>query len=240
MSPTVGASAAADGNPALAGGAVADAIVGRRSVRGFLPDPVPDDVVRRLLEIASHAPSGSNIQPWRVAVVTGETLRALGADLVAEHDRGAEPRPDYDYYPARWRSPYLDRRRECGWGLYSAVGVARGDRVAAHRQRARNHTFFGAPVGVFVTVERDMGRGALLDVGMFVQNLLVAARAHGLGTCPQVAVVSYPDVVRGRLGIPESELLVCGIGLGRVDPDEPANTLRTSRVPVDAFATFHR
>jgi nitroreductase len=219
--------------------AVDEAITGRRAVRGFLPEPVGEDLVRRLLAVASRAPSGSNIQPWRVAVVTGGTLRLLGADLLAEHDRGAAPRPDYDYYPAQWRSPYLDRRRECGWGLYSAVGVERGDRVAAHRQRARNHTFFGAPVGVFVTVERDMGRGSLLDVGMFVQNLMIAARGHGLESCPQVAVVSWPDVVRARLGIPETELLVCGVGLGRIDPDEPANTLRTSRVAVDDFATFH-
>ncbi|MCE0766028.1 nitroreductase [Pseudonocardia kujensis] len=219
---------------------VEEAIVGRRTVRGFLPDPVPEDLVRRLLEIASRAPSGSNIQPWRVAVVTGEALRALSADLLAEHDREADPRPDYDYYPARWRSPYLDRRRECGWGLYSTVGVARGDRAAAHRQRARNHTFYGAPVAVFVSIDRDMGRGSLLDAGMFVQNLLIAARAHGLESCPQVAVVSYPDVVRRRLAIPETEMLVCGVGLGRIDPDEPANTLRTSRVPVETFATFHR
>jgi nitroreductase len=220
--------------------AVDEAISGRRAVRGFLPDPVPEELVRELLATASRAPSGSNIQPWRVAVVTGGTLRALSDDLLAEHERGAAPRPDYDYYPAEWRSPYLDRRRECGWGLYRAVGVARGDREAAHRQRARNHTFFGAPVGVIVGVDRDMGRGSLLDVGMFVQNLMVAARGHGLESCPQVAVVSWPDVVRRRLGIPETEMLVCGVGLGRIDPDEPANALRTSRVPVDTFATFHR
>jgi nitroreductase len=221
------------------GTAVDEAIIGRRAVRGFLPDPVPEDLVRRLLATASRAPSGSNTQPWRVSVVTGETLRELGADLVAEHDRGTAPRPDYDYYPAQWRSPYLDRRRECGWGLYEAVGVARGDRDAAHRQRARNFTFFGAPVGVFVTVERDMGRGSLLDAGMFVQSLMVAARGHGLGTCPQVAVASWPDIVRRHLGIPGTEMVVCGIGIGWIDPDEPANALRTSRVPVETFATFH-
>jgi nitroreductase len=218
---------------------VEEAIVGRRAVRGFLPDPVPEELVRRLLVIASRAPSGSNIQPWRVAVVTGATLRELSADLLAEHDRGTPPAPDYDYYPARWREPYLARRREVGWGLYSAVGVARGDREGAHRQRARNHTFFGAPVGVFVTIDRDMGRGSLLDTGMFVQNLMIAARAHGLESCPQVAVASWPDVVRKRLGIPQTEMLVCGIGIGRLDPDEPANALRTTRVPVERFATFH-
>jgi nitroreductase len=192
-----------------------------------------------LLEVASRAPSGSNIQPWKAHVVTGAALKRLTDALSAAHLDGAPEAREYEYYPVNWRSPYLERRRKVGWQLYDLTGVGRGDREAALRQRGKNYVFFGAPVGLLFAIDRDMEQGSWLDFGMFLQNIMVAARGHGLDTCPQAAIANYPDIVRRQLGIPHSEMIVCGMALGHADPAEPANTLVSEREPVDAFTTFH-
>jgi len=219
--------------------AVDEAILSRTSKRGFLPTPVPGKLVEHLLRVASRAPSGSNVQPWRMHVLRGAALQALTRDLLACHDALRPQTAEYDYYPEVWRSPWIERRRASGWGLYGLAGVARGDREGSHRQRAGNFRFFGAPIGMICTIDRDLGRGSLLDTGMFLQNLMVAARGHGLHTCPQVSTVSYPDVVRGHLDTPDTQMLLCGLALGYADPDEPTNTLRTDREELDSFVTFH-
>jgi len=218
---------------------VDEAILSRTSTRAFLPDPVSDQLVEHLLRVASRAPSGSNVQPWHIHVIRGQALQALTRDLLAQHDSLRPQTLEYDYYPPEWRSPWIERRRESGWGLYRLAGVERGDRQGSHRQRAGNFTFFGAPVGLICTIDRDLGRGSLMDTGMFLQNLMVAARGHGLHTCPQVSAVSYPDVVRSHLSIPDNQLLLCGMSLGWADPDAPTNTLRTGREELDSFVTFH-
>ncbi len=220
-------------------GAVDRAITGRRSVRAFRSDPVSLDAVRHLLAVASRAPSGSNIQPWRVHVLTGDPLAALCRDLVAMHDAREPEQREYEYYPTAWRSPYLDRRRKAGWGLYALAGIAKGDRTAAARQRGLNYTFFGAPVGLIFTIDRDLERGSWLDYGMFLQSIMVAARGHGLDTCPQAALANYPAVIQRHLGIPDGEMVVCGMALGHADPDAPTNTLVTEREDLSSFATFH-
>jgi nitroreductase len=219
--------------------AVDFAITSRRSIRGFLGTPVPLDTVRHLLEVASRAPSGSNIQPWKAHVVTGAALKRLTDALSAAHFGGAPESREYEYYPVNWRSPYLERRRKVGWQLYDLTGVGRGDREAALRQRGKNYVFFGAPVGLLFAIDRDMEQGSWLDFGMFLQNIMVAARGHGLDTCPQAAIANYPHIVRGQLGIPDSEMIVCGMALGHADPAEPANALVSEREPVDDFTSFH-
>ncbi|MGX7703682.1 nitroreductase [Methylobacterium sp. Gmos1] len=219
--------------------AVDAAIVSRRSVRGFRPDPVPEATIRELIALAGRAPSGSNIQPWRVHVVTGEALRRLTVALTAAHEGDAPEAREYEYYPVNWREPYLGRRRALGWQLYGLAGIEKGDKAGAKHQMGRNFTFFGAPVGLVFTIDRDMEQGSWLDYGMFLQTLMLAARGRGLDTCPQAAIASYPAMVREQLGIPESEIVVCGMALGIADPEEPVNGLRAEREPVEAYTVFH-
>ncbi len=219
--------------------AVEAALLSRRSVRGFLPRPVPQALIERLLALAARAPSGTNVQPWHVHVLQGDALRRFSEALVAAHFTDPQPSaPDYSYYPAEWRDPYLARRRKVGWDLYGLLGIAKGDKEAARRQHGRNYTFFGAPVGLIITFDRDMGYGAFMETGMFLQALMIAARAHGLDTCPQAAFVPYAPIIREQLGLGDDQLVACGMALGYADPDEPANQLVTEREPVSSFTTF--
>jgi nitroreductase len=219
---------------------VIDAITSRRSVRGFLPTPVPRETVERLLEVAARAPSGSNIQPWRVHVLTGAAKERLSR---AMHElRARDPKAEcaqYQYYPVNWREPYLSRRRKIGWGLYALCGIAKGETEKMFRQHGRNYDFFGAPVGLMITVEADMELGSWIDCGIFVQSVLIAARGFGLHSCPQAAWAYHHDVVRATIPLDDTEKVVCGIALGYEDTSEPANALVTVREPVERFAVFH-
>jgi len=219
--------------------ATAEAIATRRSVRGFLPTPVPRETVATIIELAGRAPSGSNIQPWRVYACAG-TVRddIVAAVLKAHRTEPEQHREAYRYYPVDWREPYLARRRATGWGLYGTLGIAKGDKAAMAEQHAQNFTMFGAPVGLFVTLDPDMERGSWLDCGMFVQTLMIAARAFGLDTCAQAAWCRYHAVIKPQLSIPEPEILVCGVGLGHADPSARANAFWTTREPVSRYATF--
>ena len=217
---------------------VFEAMATRRSLRGFLPTAIPRDTIEAILTAAARAPSGSNIQPWKVRVTQGAEKARLSAALRAAHDAGAKVPREYHYYPRQWREPYLARRRKVGWGLYALAGVARGDEAAGHAQRARNFDFFGAPVGLFFTLDRDLEQGSWLDMGMFLQNVMLAARGHGLDTCAQAAFCDHHDLVRAHLGIPDGEALVCGLSLGFADPAEPTNRLESEREPLSAFVTF--
>lgn len=221
-------------------------ILERRSVRGFLPTPVPRETVEAILAVASRAPSGSNIQPWKVHVCAGPVRDAICREVLAAHDAEAadpaagEPhRDEYRYYPEKWRDPYLTRRRDLGWALYGAVGIARGENDKMHCQRGRNFSFFGAPVGLVFTLDRDLSVGSWIDLGMFMQNVMLAARAYGLETCPQQAFVRYHRILRQHLAIPDDQIVVCAMALGLPDPDEPANRLVSEREPVAAFGSFH-
>lgn len=219
---------------------VIEAITGRRSVRGFSDKSVGRDTVEKILAAASRAPSGSNIQPWKVHVVAGKARDRLCEGLIAH--RTAEPdneTPQYQYYPVEWREPYIGRRRAVGWGLYNMLGIGKGEREKAFAQELRNYDLFGAPVGLFFTVDEDMEQGSWLDCGMFIENVMLAARGFGLETCPQAAWVYHHKAVRDLLPIPPGEELVCGMALGYEDPDEPANRLVTEREPVNGFATFN-
>ena len=217
---------------------VAEAITGRQSIRAYKPDPVPRETIERLLAIAGRAPSGSNIQPWKVRVLTGAAKDRLTAELVRRHASGDNGTWEYQYYSDVWREPYLARRRETGWGLYGLLGIPKGDRAASRAYQGRNFEFFGAPVGMIFTIDRDLARGAWIDYGMFLQSLMIAARAERLETCPQAAFCVFHDVIQRLLAIPESEMVVCGMALGYADPGDKVNTFRTAREEVAAFTQF--
>ena len=210
----------------------------RRCIRAFLPKPVPRDSLEHILTTASYAPSGSNIQPWKVHVVTGALQKKISEDALAEADRGATPW-DYQYYPGTIEEPYLSRRRATGWGLYGLLGIAKGDRERSAAQSRRNLVFFDAPVGLFFFLDRSMPYGSWLDYGMFVQSVMIAARGLGLDTCPQAAWLPMHHIVRAHLNEPISNVLVCGMSLGYADTAALVNTYRPEREPLAGFTTFH-
>ena len=217
---------------------VEEAITGRRSIRAFLPKPVPRELIDRILRISARAPSGSNIQPWKVWVLEGEVKAALSRALMAEHEAGIEGEWPYAYYPRQWREPYLARRRACGFGLYAKVGIAKGDTAAMKEQHGRNFLFFDAPVGLIFTIDDDMEPGSWLDYGMFLQSIMVAARAFGLETCPQAAFAPRHVIVKKRLGIPDNEVVVCGMALGYADWSNKVNEFTPDRVPLNEFVHY--
>jgi len=215
---------------------VSEALVSRRSIRAFRPDPVPPETIERILRLAAHAPSGSNIQPWKVLVLTGAARqRLVDAVLDVRRDPAAEGK-QYEYYPTRWREPYQGRRRKLGWDLYGLLGIQRGETEKMRAQHDRNFLFFDAPVGLIFTIDRDLELGSWLDYGMFVQSVMLAARAEGLDTCAQGAWVYHHDAVRRALPIGDDEMIVCGMALGYADPDAPVNGLRAEREDPGVFA----
>jgi nitroreductase len=216
------------------------AIASRFSARAFLPDPVPQTLIRRILDVARWAPSGSNMQPWRVYVATGAVRDAVEKDILDSFFAGESGHErDFKYYPDSFFEPYIGRRRACGIGLYQTLGIAKGETEKIQQARARNFRFFDAPVGLFFTLHRDLQTGSWLDLGMFLQSIMVSARGHGLHSCPQAAFATYHKVIRPILSIPDDQILACGMSLGYADPDAVVNGFRPEREPVDSFATFH-
>jgi len=217
-----------------------EAIATRRSVRAFLPVPVARATVETLLAAAARAPSGSNIQPWKVRVVAGEVRdRLVRAVLAADEAEGtAVHKREWNYYPVNWREPYLGRRRKVGFDLYGLMGISRRDLAGMAAQRRRNYEFFGAPVGLVFTLDEDLEIGSWLDLGIFIGTFVVAARGMGLDTCPQAAFADFHAVLRRELGIPQNEIVICGMALGHADPAAPENRLVTERATPAEFATF--
>ena len=220
---------------------VDEAIRSRRSVRAFLPTPVPRADIEGLLEIASRAPSGTNTQPWKVYVCTGQHKERLSQaiiDVYLDPERAKEHVEEYHYYPVQWASPYIDRRRKVGWDLYALLGLGRENKAGMQAQHARNYAFFDAPVGLMFTIDRTMEKGSWLDYGMFLQNIMVAARGRGLATCPQAAFTQYHRIIEAQLDLPPSEMVVCGMALGYADPSKIENSLVTAREPVSGFTRY--
>jgi len=220
--------------------AVDDAINTRQSVRAFLPTPVDRATVETLLRLSARSASGSNIQPWRVRVIGGavkDRLEKAIFDAVARD--GFEPyQREWNYYPVNWREPFLGRRRKIGWGMYNLLGVAKGEFEGTQRARMRNYEFFGAPVGMIFTLDEDLEIGSWLDLGIYLGTLMIAARGHGLHTCPQAAFADFHRIIRPILNIPEKEIIVCGMALGHIDPDAPVNRLITERALLADYASF--
>ncbi|MFV0679974.1 nitroreductase [Ottowia sp.] len=221
------------------------AIESRYSVRAFQSRPVPRQVLKHVLRVAARAPSGANAQPWKVYVLQGQTRDELVRQVSTAHEllhaqpeREADFQNAYDYYPTHWVEPYLSRRRHNGWTLYGLLGIDKGDKAGMFAQHHRNFDLFGAPVGLMFTVDRAMGRGSLLDYGMFLQSLMVAARARGLHTCAQGAWLRFSSIIMPLIGAGQSEMLVCGMALGYADESALVNTFTTPREAVDEFTCW--
>ena len=220
---------------------VDEAIATRKSVRAFLPTPVDRATIEELLAVASRSPSGSNIQPWKVRVVAGDVKENLTRAILdaIERDGFDKYQREWNYYPVQWREPFLGRRRKIGWDMYGLLGVGKGDHEGTHRARLRNYEFFGAPVGMIFTLDEDLEIGSWLDLGILLGAIMIAARGRGLDTCPQAAFADFHSIIRPQLGIPANEIVICGLALGRIDPDAPVNELKTERAAVAEFTTFH-
>lgn len=220
---------------------VDEVIRSRRSLRAFLSTPVEEEDIRAILEVATRAPSGTNTQPWKVTVVQGEALQRLSQAILAAHNDAEVAKThseEYRYYPVEWRSPYIDRRRKVGWDLYALLGLGRDNKLGMHAQHGRNYAFFDAPVGLIFTIDRVMEQGSWLDYGMFLQNVMLAARARGLDTCPQAAFTQFHRIIQEQLAIPEHEMLVCGMSLGFADLSKVENSLQTERASLAEFVRF--
>jgi nitroreductase len=217
------------------------AITTRRSLRAFLPAPVPRQILVDILGVAARAPSGTNTQPWKVYVLTGQSKVELSRKIMAAYDDPAQRAmhtEEYAYYPTEWKAPFIDRRRKVGWDLYGLLGIAKTDKARMHAQHGRNYEFFGAPVGLMFTIDRIMRQGSWLDYGMFLQSIMVAARGRGLDSCPQAAFTQFHRIIAEHVGAPDNEQLVCSMSLGYADPSAVENTLVTERAAVSEFARF--
>lgn len=220
---------------------VDQAITSRRSVRAFLPTPVAREDIEAILDVARRAPSGSNTQPWKVYVLTGESKARLSESVLVAYDHPEVDmlhREEYPYYPRTWVDPYQSRRRKVGWDLYGLLGIGRSDKERMHAQHARNFRFFDAPVGIIFTIDRVMEQGSWLDYGMFLEAVMVAARARGIDTCPQAAFTQFHRVIAEHLGLTDDEMVVCGMSMGYANPAAIENTLVTERAPVSDFTRF--
>ena len=218
---------------------VEEAIMTRRSMRAFLPDPVSRETVEEILNVSARAPSGTNSQPWMTYVLAGDAKEALSAAILKAFDAGGEGHSaEIPIYPDEFQEPYLGRRRKVGWDLYGLLGIEKGDKEKMHAQHARNFKFFDAPVGLMFTMHREMPASNILDFGMYLENVMLMARQMGLHTCPQVAFTQYHRVIREHLPIDEREVVMCGMSLGHADPDAVENTLVTEREPLDAYTEF--
>jgi nitroreductase len=218
---------------------VLETIRRRASTRAYLDKPVDRATVEAILETARWAPSGTNAQPWQVVVVTGETRRKISAALLAERQAGRPENPDYSYYPKQWVEPYKSRRIACGLALYQAMKIGREDKGARLKAWNNNYSFFGAPVGLLFFLDRVLEKGSWIDMGMFIENVMLAALGHGLATCPQASIAEYPDIVRRLVNVPDTRALVCGMALGYPDTNAPVNNYRTAREPVAGFTAWH-
>ncbi len=221
--------------------AVDAAIASRRSVRAFLPTPVPRTTIEDILTVAARSASGTNIQPWRVRVLTGARKEALSTRILEafdDPDCEQKHRGEFPIYPSEWVSPFIDRRRKVGWDLYGLLGIGKGDRERTHRQHARNFRFFDAPVGMIFTIHRSLGYSAWIDYGMFLGNVMTAARGRGLHTCPQFAFTQFHGIIRDELGLADDEKVLLGMALGHEDTSAVENSLRTERAPLAEWASF--
>lgn len=217
---------------------IIEALKARKSTRAFLDTPVSRDKIEKILSAASHAPSGTNTQPWQVAVVSGRKKDELTSSMDKLFRQGDLGEMDYQYYPLKWKNPYKKRRMTCGIKLYAALEIDRKDKEKRYEQWVANYHGFGAPVILFFFLDPVMETGSFLDYGMFIQSIMLAAVEEGLATCPQISLAQYPELIKEGLGYKEETTLICGMALGYEDKQAPVNNYRTDRENVTTFSRF--
>ncbi len=209
-------------------------------MRAFLDTPVDKKLITKILDAARWAPSGTNLQPWQVAVVTGHMQQKISAAILQAYQAGVPANPDDQYYPNQWLEPYKSRRFACGMALYEALGIARDDKVARQKNWEANYSSFGAPVTLFFFLDRSLAYGSWFDYGMFFENIMLAALEYDLATCPQAALAEHPDIVREHLGAPyHDKILLCGMAIGYPDTTAAVNNYRTTRAEVNEFTQWY-
>ena len=224
---------------------VDEVINARKSVRAFTSELPSHQLIQHILEVASRAPSGVNTQPWKVYVLEGKVRNEL-CEKVCEAYEVVSKNPElekefqeaYSYYPEKWFSPYIDRRRENGWSLYGLLGIEKGEKEKMFLQHQRNFKFFDAPMGLFFTIHKDLGTGSILDYGMFLQNVMISAQSHGLSTCPQAAWNKFSKIILPQIGASADEMLVCGMAIGYADKADRVNTFQTPRAKAEEFINW--
>lgn len=219
---------------------VNEALRSRRSIRAFTDETVSDEMIHELLENARWAPSGSNTQPWKVAVLKGQRKNQLQQKLESAYRQQQTMTPDYTYYPTQWAEPYSARRKSCGLQLYQSLNIAREDKQRRQQQWIANYHSFGAPALLLFFMDKKMQTGSYLDYGMFLQSLMLCATEQGLASCAQAALCDYSDIIRDSLGYDNDQVLICGIALGYEDTRAEVNGYRTPREPVSNFTEFFR
>jgi len=217
---------------------ILDALQQRKSVRAFLDKNVEVEKINTILSTASHAPSGANIQPWQVAVVSGKTKKKLQTQIEKDFRDGKRGPADYQYYPKEWNNPYKLRRINCGQQMYSSLKIARSEKHRKRDQWAANYRSFDAPVMLLFFMDATMETGSYLDYGMFLQSIMLAALDQGLATCTQAALADYPEIIKTALNYPKDSVLLCGMALGYEDKEAPINSYRTPREKTDSFTRY--
>lgn len=217
---------------------ISKAISLRKSTRAFLTQPVTKEVITAILEVARYAPSGANTQPWQVVVISKNYIQKIGDSITKVRAQSISPNPDYQYYPHTWYEPYQTRRKKCALALYSSVNITKDDHEKRNAQWGKNYYFFGAPIGLLFFLDQKLEKGSWVDIGMFIQNIMLAAKDYDLDTCPQASIAEYPDLVRNIVNISQDKMLVCGMALGYADTTHPINQYKTERESVTNFTKF--
>lgn len=219
---------------------VSDALKQRKSTRSYLNKPVEDEKIQAILEVARFSPSGTNTQPWQVAVVSGGTKTILQNKIETAFREGDSGKSDYNYYPEKWISPYKERRKECGLLMYSTLDIKREEKERQKDQWAANYRAFDAPILLLFFIDSILDKGSYMDYGMFLQSIMLAAEEQGLSSCPLASLADYPHIIKPELGYKNDTVLLCGIGIGYEDKTALINSYRTSRVPINKFTRFYK
>jgi len=211
----------------------------RKSVRAFLNKQVNSSDIKKILDIAKHSPSGVNMQPWEVAVVSGKKKLSIEENLQTAFANNTPKTMEYDYYPKEWKEPYKSRRKETGLLMYQTLGITREDKEKQFLQWQANYRAFDAPTVLYFFIDKDLAKGSYLDYGMFLQSIMLSAVDLGLSTCTQAAFAEYSAIVKEELDISEQKILLCGMAIGYEDQDHPINSYRTPRIDIEEFTKFY-